>query len=671
VAATKKIEDPLEAKILTALRGADEDKLRQLVRGHREITEIKRNLGPQTKEELKEWFKEVIGVDVPDVAVCPGHISQLDFFWWIYRFNSALGIFSRGWGKTSGVCWVNHAQCMFFPGFGVFAIGPGRDQGERKYEHLLPHVVEGGVIGGKELPHIIRSIQTKTQYRNSSVNEIALGGSPENANGPRQPQLHRDESELMLDATRKQAANIPAGKASRDGRYIPAHTIDTTTMKYAGGWTDRQMEEYLDILKEAGVDPTQMDPVEAYLLAVERGHRARKPCFISCIFEVSQENPTCRSVPDAERRARLLELERDPNELCSCDQFRSGYWDLDDPVDEEDPDAPASVPKPRTLEDVCQGRFFRSRGHKPPSDAQALFLENDRETWEAEQECSQPSREGAYIRAYSQDRHGIRGYEPDPENGPIYTMTDWGSSLDAHFTGWIQELDRPVQASSYKGDKVKTMPKGSRVVFSEYFKPNAGNVDSGKVVIAREEQWFLRWPGWSVFERYADNANAGAKLDWRDECGLDLTNRIRKDFPEEVKYVRTMVGGYTFYVDIVACPYFDKALRSWKQVNGKEVRNEATHGLAALRYFAHNRHVVERALKRAGSREQARPAAAEDEEVRASERADELERGIRVIRHGSTRARETVGAAGAEDSPIRSGSSSIDSPDLRRVGEDR
>lgn len=663
--------DPLAAKIRAALRGSDPETLKALVRGHREIEEIKKNLGPQSKDELQQWFRDIIGVEVPDVSVCPGHISQLEFFWWIYQFKSALGIFSRGWGKTSGVCWVNHAQCMFFPGFGVFAIGPGRDQGERKYEHLLPHVVEGGVIGGKELSYIIRSIQTKTQYKNTSVNEIALGGSPENANGPRQPQLHRDESELMQDATRKQAANIPAGKKSLDGRYIPAHTVDTTTMKYAGGWTDKQMEEYLDVLKDAGVDPTQMDPVEAYLLAVERGHRARKPCFISCLFEVSQENPACRSVPDAERRARLIELKRDPDELCSCNEYRSGYWDVEVAADEDDSAVEPQPPKPRTLEDVCQGRFFRSRGHKPPSDAQALFLENDRETWEAEQECSQPSREGAYIRSYSQDRQGIRGYEPDPENGPIYSNSDWGSSADAHYTFWVQELDHAVEAASYKGSKIKTMPRGSRVVYSEYFKPNAGNVESGKVVVAREEEWFLRWPGWKVFERYADNANAGAKLDWRDQCGLDIVNRIKKDFPEEVKYVRVMVGGYTFYVDIAACPVMDKALRGWRQVNGREVRNEHTHAMAALRYYAHNRHVVERALIRSGGRPAARPAAAEDVEARPREREAELAAGPRVIRHVPTRARVTIGAAGAEDSPLRTESGRLGSPDFRLTERER
>lgn len=654
--------DQLEAKILVALKGADPDRLRQLVRGHREITEIKRNLGPQTKEELWQFFKAKYDVELVRVSVCPGHVSQLDFVWWVYNFGSCLAVFSRGYGKTSLMAWTDDCQAVHYPGWGSFTIGPGKDQGVRKYKHLLPFVVDGGVIGGKELPHVSRSIHSETEYGNGSVIEIALGGGVDNANGPRQPRLHRDEIELMLDDTRKQAVNIPAGKKTRDGRYVPAQTVDTSTMKWAGGYIDREMEAYYDILKKADVDSTQMDPIEAFNLSVERGHRPRKLMLVSCIFEIAAENPTCRSVPEHERRARLVRLDRDPNEICNCHTYQSDIWETDDP----------EVPtRSRTLEDVCQGRFFRSRGYQGFGDIQTFFLDNDRHTWEAEKECSQPSREGSYIKAYSQDRHGIRGYEPDPENGDIYTATDWGAD-DEHCTLWIQELSRPVDAGSYKGSKVKTMPAGSVVVFSEFVKNMIGNVKHGQAVAAREEEWFLRWPGWRPLERYADNANLGAKLDWRDECGLDIVNRIRKDFGNELKYVRTMIGGWSFYVDISACPAVDKALRGWRQVNGREVRNEHTHPMACLRYYRHNRHVVDRALSRAGSAETARPAAAEDEEVRAVERSAELERGIRVVRHApGPRARETVGSvADAEDSPIRSGSSSIVSPDLRR-GEDR
>lgn len=648
-------EDPLVARIRESLRGSDPEKLKELVRGHREIEEIKKNLGPQTRDDLWQFFKDKYDIELVRVAVCPGHVSQLDFVWCVWNFMNVLGVFSRGYGKTSLMALVDDCQAVHYPGWGSFTIGPGKDQGERKYEHLLPFVVEGGVIGGKELPHIERSIMTKTQYKKGSVIEIALGGGVDNANGPRQPRLHRDEIELMLDATRKQAVNIPAGKRTRDGRYVPAQTVDTSTMKYAGGYVDQEMESYYDTLKEADVDPTEMDPIEAFHLSVERGHRPRKLMLVSCIYEIAAENPTCRSVPEEERRARLIELDRDPDEVCDCNTYVSDVWETDDP------DVPT---RPRTLEDVCQGRFFKSRGYQRFGDIQTFFLDNDRVTWEAEKECSQPSREGAYLKSYSQDRHGIRSYKPDPENGPIFTATDWGATDEA-CTLWIQVLEKPVQVLSYKGDKIKTMQPGSRVVFGEFFKSLMGNTEHGNIVNDRERGWFLEWPGWRVEERHSDNADRGAILDWRDQCDLIVTNRIKKDFNEEVKLVRTMVGGWTFFIDIHECPNTDKALKGWRQVNGREVRNQHTHPMACLRYFAHERHVVERALTRSGGRPAARPAAAEDEDQRSQERAEELERGVKVIRHGSTRTRELTGAAGAEDSPLREGSSIIGSPDWR------
>jgi hypothetical protein len=462
---------------------------------------------------------------------------------------------------------VDACQAVHYPGWGSFTIGPGKDQGVRKYKHLLPFVIEGGVIGGKELDHISRSIHSETEYKTGSMIEIALGGGVDNANGPRQPRLHRDEIELMLDATRKQAVNIPAGKRTRDGRYVPAQTVDTSTMKYAGGYVDLEMEAYYKKLRDAGVDPTEMDPIEAFHLAVSRGHRPRKLMLVSCVYEIAAENPTCRSVPDHERQARLIELGRDPDEICDCHTYESDVWDTDDP---------AQPTRPRTLEDACQGRFFRSRGYQEFGDIQTFFLDNDRATWEAEKECSQPSREGAYLKSYSQDRHGIRGYEPDPENGPIYTTTDWGTT-DEHATLWIQILEREVRTTSYKGESVKVMQPGSWVVFAEFVQAHIGNVKAGQEVQAKELEWFLRWPGWRPAERHSDNANPGAITDWRDLCGMTITNRIKKDFPEEVKLVRTRIGGWSFFIDIPACQATDKALRGWRQINGREVRNEHTH----------------------------------------------------------------------------------------------
>lgn len=620
--------------ILQLIGSFAEKDIRDMTAQQLEFEEIRANLGPQTKEELWLWFKERIGVELGRVAVCPGHSAQLDVAWEIYSFavTRILLVFSRGGGKTSLMAWIDYCSAEHYPGFESFTIGPGKEQGQRKYEHLLPLVVEGGVIGGKELPHVMRSIQTKTQLKNTSAMEIALGGDVGNANGPRVPRLHRDETELMQDDTYTQAGQIPAGRKTRDGRYVPAQIVDTSTMKYAEGRIDKEMQ--------------------AHDLAVKEHRRPRMEVRISCIYEATAENPTCRSVPDDVRRTRLIELGLNPELKCDCDTYDSDVWPTDDPN---------KIPERRTLESVCQGRFFRSRGYKEFSDIKTLFLEADRATWNAEQECAEPSREGAYLQSYNEVIHGIRGYRPDPLNGQIFTGTDWGGD-DEHAHGWWQLLEREVQVQSHVSTKIKTLPIGALVLFGEVFKDKIGNVALGELVLAREREWMVQFPGWRVQERYPDSANLGARLDWRDHLGLHTVSRIKKDFLEELKMVRTRVGGRKFYVDISACPWFDKSVKTWRQVNGREVHDFASHHMAQFRYVEHNLNVVARKLAKAGHRpKDSEPSAAEDMD-RAPEREQEMRQIGQPMVIGSTAALRPRAVdrdpyvdevVGAEDSPLR------------------
>lgn len=623
-----------------------------MLRNRAELEQIKAQLGPQTKEEFWQVVKDRCGVELSTVSVCPGHHSQLDMMWEVYSYavTNVLWVMSRGGGKTSLAAWMDGIQAEYWPGWASFTIGANKQQGDRKYEYLLPMVVEGGVIGGKEHEHVQRSTATETNYKNGSKIEIALGGSPEQANGPRVPRLHRDEVELMRHDTYKQAANIPAGRKMRDGRYAPAQILDTSTMKGAEGHVDLK--------------------IQAYDKSIEKGVRPAQEVRICCIFEAAAENPACRSVPEDIRRARLRELDLPEDMVCDCDTFVSDVW----PSDDDDNDD--SELEPRTLESVCQGRFFKSRGYKEFGDVRTLFLANDRETWNAEQECSQPSTEGAYIRSYNQTRNGIRNYQPDPLNGPIYEWVDWGGD-DEHHVGFVQILERPVKARSFKGDGERLLPEGAVVLFDEIFKNDIGNTALGNMVKEKEAQYVMRFPGWHVNERYPDSANLSARLDWRDECGLPTVSRIKKDFMEELKLVRTRVGKKGgFYVDIVACPWFDKSIRAWKQVNGREVHNFASHAMAGMRYFEHNLQVVARKMARAGHRPASAPEAAEDEEDRIREREAELvlsgatarplgtgrSQAVEMITDkASDDGYENLGVAGADDSPLRDPMRSMDS----------
>lgn len=580
---------------------------------------------PKTPEDLDRLFKDRIGVDVPKVAICPGHTAPFEIACDVFFFQllRVLIIGSRGGAKTSMMAWIDVLTAELYAGFESWTTGPGLAQGERKYEHMLPYVVEGGVIGGDELPHVARSTVTTTFWRNGSKVGIGPGTVAAN-NGPRAPRLHRDEIELMAPAVRKQAGNIPAGRATKDGFYLPAQIVDTSTMKWAHGYVAQMKDEYETAIRE--------------------GRRPRQQVRIFCIFEVAQEAPHCRQAPPAEREARLLELERDPCELCDCDTYVSGVWDSEDDSEE---------PKLRTLADVCGGRFFRCRGFKPLEDIQTLFLENDRDEWEAEQECSQPSKEGVYIRSYSQVRNGIKNYVPDPENGLIYLGVDWGGE-DPHSVGWYQRLAREVEVDAYIGNRKKVLPKGALVRFAEIYKGNIGNVALGKRAIARENEWVTAWPGWRVHERYPDSANAAGRMDWRDHLGLPTVSRIKKSFDEEVKLIRSTVSNLMFFVDVVGCPMFDLAIRSWHQDDGHEVHDWSSHPMAECRYVHHNLNVVDRMVNRTGG-QQAKPAADEESPDEDWTRDAEIEKSAALVVGPRRRNNnhEVIGVGGAEDSPLR------------------
>lgn len=626
---TKPQPDQLDRESLRALlSGAfNEDELVEIVANYEEIVEATQRLGPQTKEELWHYFKDKYKIELSTVAVCEGHVSQLDLVWEVYSFEvkNVLWVLSRGSGKTFLMAKTDETQCDFYPGFGTFTIGPGKNQGERKYDHILPDVIEGGVIGGKEKPHIARSILTKTEWVNGSRMEISLGGDPANAAGPREPRLHRDERELMNPATYRKAGNIPAGRMSRDGRYMPAQIIDTTTMEKAGGPVDLAIEAYND--------------------AVRTGVRPRQEVRIACIFEAAAENPTCRCVPDDVRRARLIELDRDPDEVCDCETYQSGF------MPNEDPDA---EPEPRTLDKICQGRFFKGRGHKQFDDVQALFLENEPDMWDAEQECSQPAREGAYLRAYNQIRSGIKGYEPRPEYGDVYSATDWGGS-DEHSHGWYQWLQMPVEVTMWKSGLRRTIPAGSVVRFAEFYKAQIGDIALGQKVQEIESEWMLRWPGWRVKERYVDVANLSARLNWRDQLGMPTLSRVKKDFDAEVTMVRALVGSRYWFIDIPACPWGDKALRAWAQINGHEIHNWASHPMAELRYYESNRQVHVRESARETKRAQGPPPRADDSDRQEARKA---ELGGRVVvtynKPREDRGLEVLAVGAAADSPLTS-----------------
>lgn len=255
-------------------------------------------------------------------------------------------------------------------------------------------------------------------------------------------------------------------------------------------------------------------------------------------------------------------------------------------------------PLPRTLESECQGRFYRSRGHRTRAEVIQLFLQNDVRTWRAQQLCRETETEGLYIPNFSRNRHGLARFALDPANGPIYTGTDWGFTDEAAVL-WIQYLERAVEAIRYDG-KVVVMPRGARVAISEFTVARKTATELGQSAIMREIKLanVLSVSRVQVRKRWADLQGAGDRRDWT-KMGLRTARYSTRNFDEHVKEWRGLVDADRFYVVVdddnftgMGCPMLCEQLEGWREEDGKESRALPQHVVSAGRYVIYGMHDV-------------------------------------------------------------------------------
>jgi hypothetical protein len=284
----------------------------------------------------------------------------------------------------------------------------------------------------------------------------------------------------------------------------------------------------------------------------------------NCIFEVAAQVPNCRSAPDNQGRPE--------HELCKCNIVQMGTWDKEGR-------------EPRTLQTVCRGRLFRSRGHRSYDEIVQLFMQNDRGTWEAQQECIEAETSGVYVKQFSRKRHGLSFFPIDPANGPFYTGTDWGTT---HFacTLWCQYLERRVEAVDYEGNK-RVLPAGSRVILAEFYEDGLTSAEMGERVIIKEVKLashtsFARLP---IRKRWADVQGAGDKKVWR-KLGLPTSSYGSRVFSEHVKEVRGKYEADRCFVVVSECANYCNEIEAWREdEKGNEVDENFNHAMAAGRYL--------------------------------------------------------------------------------------
>lgn len=515
-----------------------------------------------TPDELWDWIKEETSLEIPRVAVCDDHCAPFDFIWDAYsnKERSLLLLASREGGKTLGVSVVHFANAETKPGCEGCTFGAILPQAKRAYEHIKSFTFTTDADGNKIPKPQIEGEPTRseTKWKSGSKVEIIVG-TQSGVNSPHPNVVHADEIDLMEDDVWSESRNMAGSKKIPGGGRIPAQDLATSTRKSNKGLMQQIIDETED--------------------AIEKGHNPPWKIYAYCVAEVAEEVPCCRSVDPVKRVRRLAELGRDPSELCECDKVIKGEW---------------AENNPRTLQSVCKGRFFRSRGWLTYEDIIGKFQQNSQAVWDAQMECRRPSAEGLYLPSFTRERYGVRQWIPRPEYGRIWMGVDWGGSAASAIL-WIQgPLYEPIEVMGFNHQRM-FVPKGAYVVFDEIHEANVGAGNLADQVVTREIAWRYQFPGWRVDQRFADMAGKQQRDDWREhDPPLWTSWHVSREFDPTVDNIQAVVKDSRFFVDVTRCPNMADDAEAWKQKKGKEVEDESTHTPAGARYCLINVEVLER-----------------------------------------------------------------------------
>lgn len=561
---------PIRAEQSTeAEKNAEADRAQQILRA------------PRNDDELWQMIVDLTGYEIPRVAVCHDHCAPFDPIADAYfnRESAILIMASREGGKTIGVAVLHYVNAETKPGIEGITFGAIKKQAQQAYKYVRAFVFTRDDSGSRIPKPQIDGDPTQSQinWKTGSQIEIIVG-TKSGVNSPHPQTVHADEVDLMESEVFAESRNMSSSKTLPGGKRIPATDIVTSTRKSTRG----PMQALLNEVDEAK----------------KNGHRPPWTVYAFCFKEAAAEMPACRCVDPIERVRRLLALGRSPNELCECDKIVKGEWGEN---------------HPRTLESVCRGDLFRSRGWMHYDDIVRKFMQNSQAVWEAQMECRRPMADGLYLPTFSRPRHCVRGWIPRPQYGRITMGVDWGGGEGASVVLWVQgPLLHPVEVVGFTMRPLM-VPQGAYVVFDQFhWEERIGATRMADLVVAKEIAYRQKFPGWRMRGRFADMAGAQQRNDWHEHSPPLRTQwYITRDFDPSVETVQGLMTDNKLYVDIDTCHELADDFEGWRMKNGKEVHDESSHGPAALRYNLGNVVVVERRREREQGARDAMPAVRE------------------------------------------------------------
>jgi len=184
---------------------------------------------PITSEKvLKDYLRLAFGVQLPDKAVCPGHVSPFRAFADAYFARSRIAVWkaSRGLGgKSFMLAALRAVETSTLPA-DVTILGGSGEQAQRIIEH------QARLWNYRDAPrYLLQDDPTARAIRFITGNKVlALTASTRSARGPHPQRLRLDEVDEMdlkiLDA----ALGQPMAKPG-----IPVNVVESSTHQYADG----------------------------------------------------------------------------------------------------------------------------------------------------------------------------------------------------------------------------------------------------------------------------------------------------------------------------------------------------------------------------------------------------------------------------------------------------
>ncbi len=166
------------------------------------VCESLRQTRPGTKQDLRNYVKVFLGIDVPDKRICPEHCSPMDYLWHVYNCDFAkerkpsgngdcVVWANRGGGKTQLAAIATLLDCIFKPRCQVRILGGSLEQSGRMYDYLDEFLHRG-------FEHFLSGAirKDKCGFLNGSSVEVM----PQSAKSVRGRHIHKlrcDEVELF------------------------------------------------------------------------------------------------------------------------------------------------------------------------------------------------------------------------------------------------------------------------------------------------------------------------------------------------------------------------------------------------------------------------------------------------------------------------------------------